>query len=214
MSDTTEVIAERLATLRRERGMTQDEISRFLKISRGRYANWETGLRSPKLDELASVADKLGVPAGWIVGWTNDRSNVAIGSTGYVTTNRTSVPTRNGSARINNAASITAYSAAYLEKRGLTETQCLSFIVADDDMREVCKRGDEVLIDRSVKAPGSSDLFGILVDGQAWVRWIRRNLDNTFTVSAEATDNEQTLSREALDELDILGRVARIASDR
>ncbi|KAA0015481.1 helix-turn-helix domain-containing protein [Salinicola corii] len=214
MSDTTEVIAERLATLRRERGMTQDEISRFLNISRGRYANWETGLRSPKLDELASVADKLGVPAGWIVGWTNERSNVAIGGAGYVTTNRTSVPTKSGSSRITNAASSTAYSVSYLRHRDLDETQCVSFTVCDDDMKEVCKRGDEILVDRRIKAPGSRDLFGILVDGQAWVRWIRRNLDNTFTVYTEATDDEQTLTREAFDELDILGRVARIASDR
>ncbi|WP_110636293.1 XRE family transcriptional regulator [Salinicola salarius] len=215
MSDTTEVIAERLATLRREHGMTQDEFSRFLHIPRGRYANWEVGLRSPKLDDIATMADRLNVPPQWIVGWTNDKSNAAIGGISYVRADRASVPTDNGTVRITNPSSLSALSSDYLERHGLNASQVLAIIVDDEEMRDVCKQGDEVVIDRNHRTPGNHrDLFGILLDGHAAVRWIRHNLDGTYSIFSEKDQSPPPITAEKLSALTILGRVIRIAADR
>ena len=49
-------IGETLKELRNHRGMTQEEISRELNISRQTYANYETEQRLPNLDMLCRLA--------------------------------------------------------------------------------------------------------------------------------------------------------------
>lgn len=212
MSTTTDVIAGRLAQLRSEHDMTQQEMSEFLQLSRGRYANWEVGFRSPKLDEIAMVADRLGVSPAWIVGWSDDRQNSVAVSGRYITAARHTIATNAGSARVDNAASDTAYSIDYLNRRGLKDPQCLSIRnTGDDAMPGIFAQGDEALIDRSQQTPTGTDLYAILIDNQAVVRWIERHPDGSATVKAERGDPWQTPD---IGNIRIIGRVARIAHDR
>lgn len=51
----------KLKTLRKNKGLTQDELAAALEITRATICNYELGRRSPGLDELKRIADYLGV---------------------------------------------------------------------------------------------------------------------------------------------------------
>lgn len=51
----------KLKTLRKNKGITQDELSKSLDITRSTISNYEIGRRSPNLDELKRIADYFGV---------------------------------------------------------------------------------------------------------------------------------------------------------
>ncbi len=55
-----------LRTLRGSR--TQSEFSRSLGIPQQTYANWETGTRQPKLDDLCKLSLQFEVSTDWLLG--------------------------------------------------------------------------------------------------------------------------------------------------
>ena len=66
-------LPERLTTLRKEHDKTQDEMARFLGITRPAYTAYETGRRQPDYETLIKLADFFNVPIDWILGRTNNR---------------------------------------------------------------------------------------------------------------------------------------------
>ena len=51
----------KLIKLRNDKGFTQEQIARLLKIKRATYANYETGYRSPSLEIIIELKKILGV---------------------------------------------------------------------------------------------------------------------------------------------------------
>ena len=51
----------KLTKLRIEKGFTQEQMARLLKIKRATYANYETGYRSPSLETVIELKKILGV---------------------------------------------------------------------------------------------------------------------------------------------------------
>ena len=51
----------RLIKLRKEKGFTQEQMARLLKVTRTTYANHETGYRSPNLKNIIEMKRILGV---------------------------------------------------------------------------------------------------------------------------------------------------------
>ncbi len=51
----------KLIKLRNEKGFTQEQMSRLLKVSRATYANYETGYRNPNLKNIIEMKKILGV---------------------------------------------------------------------------------------------------------------------------------------------------------
>lgn len=47
---------EKLKVLRKEKGLTQKNLSNMLNISQGAYANWENGKREPNFEKLSMLA--------------------------------------------------------------------------------------------------------------------------------------------------------------
>lgn len=62
------MIGEKLVELRKRRGLSQQEISDKLDVSRGTYSLWETNKRRPELDSLIAIADFYGVSVDYILG--------------------------------------------------------------------------------------------------------------------------------------------------
>jgi transcriptional regulator with XRE-family HTH domain len=62
------MIGERLVELRKRRGLSQQEISDTLQVSRGTYSLWETDKRRPELDSLIALADFYGVSVDYLLG--------------------------------------------------------------------------------------------------------------------------------------------------
>lgn len=51
----------KLIKLRNEKGFTQEQMARLLKITRATYANYETGYRNPSLKIVIELKKILGV---------------------------------------------------------------------------------------------------------------------------------------------------------
>ena len=64
--------SERLAALRRERGMTQAELAAELGISKSAVSMYERGNREPELDLLQEMADLFGVSVSSLLGREKD----------------------------------------------------------------------------------------------------------------------------------------------
>lgn len=54
-------LSENLKRLRNHRGLTQEEVSKYLKMNRATYAHYETGRREPDVATLKLLADFFNV---------------------------------------------------------------------------------------------------------------------------------------------------------
>lgn len=64
---------KRLAQLRKERQMTQDDLAAALRVSRSAIGMYEQGRREPDFEFLDTVADFFGVSIGFLVGGSDER---------------------------------------------------------------------------------------------------------------------------------------------
>lgn len=55
------MLAERIKNLRKDAGLSQEQMAERLGVSRQAVTRWETGLGTPDLDNLVAVADLFGV---------------------------------------------------------------------------------------------------------------------------------------------------------
>lgn len=68
----------RLKELRKEEGLTLDEIQNQAGIKRGTYSNYENGITEPKIDTWQKLADFFHVPTEYLMGITNDRVTLTV----------------------------------------------------------------------------------------------------------------------------------------
>lgn len=68
------MIGGRLSKLRKEKKMTQEEISKKLGIPRSTYSNYESGKREPDFNTAELIAEFLDVSIDYLIGRTNDRN--------------------------------------------------------------------------------------------------------------------------------------------
>lgn len=217
MSDTGNVISERLAALRKEKGLTLRECAENLNLNLSRYSNWEFGIRTPKHNELIQAADMFGVSAAWLAGFSDHRGHTVGSDSPYITAANPAVATKNsGAIKLSNASDTTAFHADYLAKRKIPEHRVLLLTADDDVMAPIIQKGDELLIDRSRIKVTTPDLCALVVNGRAWIRWVRPEIGDKYVVSAENSElyPPMHLTAEEFKKLDIIGRVARISRDR
>ncbi|CAM4411785.1 MULTISPECIES: helix-turn-helix domain-containing protein [Paenibacillus] len=70
------MLSERLLELRKERRLTQQEISKSLKMARTTYSGYENGSREPDNETLNKIADFLEVSVDYLLGRTEQRKQV------------------------------------------------------------------------------------------------------------------------------------------
>ena len=56
-------LAEKILSLRTQRGMSQDDLAEKLEVSRQSVSKWETAQSTPDLDKIIKLADLFGVSA-------------------------------------------------------------------------------------------------------------------------------------------------------
>lgn len=221
MPDIRAIVSERLRQCRHETGWTMIETARRLtklsgeKMTASRYSNWENAQRSPAPEEIIKLGALFKKPPAWLAGYT-DNDSAGIITDRYIVAADSRLVTNVGVFTTPQVSENTAYSMDYLNNRGLDKNKILSIIQLDKSMGELVPEGAEVLLDMSHSVVRGSDLFGIAVQSNIWVRSIRPELDGTFTLSAEDREHypDKVLTQEQLDNLNIIGRVARIAVDR
>lgn len=221
MSELRKIVAQRIKRCRQDKGWTIDETARRLsevsgeRITGSRYSNWEQELRMPAPEQMIQLGEAFGRPPAWLQGFTSNDSLSPV-STNYVTANSPSIATKAGLISVAQASDATAYSLDYLEKRGLNKNKLLAIRQLDGSMTGVIEEGDEVLLNREATTVQGADLFGIVVNGAIWVRWIRPQIDGAFIIAAQDREQypDQQMAAEQLESLDIIGRVSRISHDR
>lgn len=208
----TNVLGERLRELRKRQGLKAVDLANSISVNRARYSNWELGIRNPQYKELVMLADKLNVNPAYLLGWINDD----IYST-HLPVDRATVKRSDGSeVSVPNTTAAHAYSHEYLEQRGFQARELIALTADDDSMEDIVRKGDTVLVDMQRKRSPSRDLFAILINDRVWIRWIRPEIDGkSYTLMAEDSKQyaDQPLTKEQLEALDIIGRVARIERD-
>ncbi|WP_348773212.1 helix-turn-helix domain-containing protein [Paenibacillus pabuli] len=70
------MLSERLLELRKERRLTQQEISKLLKMARTTYSGYENGTREPDNETLNKIADFLEVSVDYLLGRTDQKKQV------------------------------------------------------------------------------------------------------------------------------------------
>ena len=66
----------KLIKLRNEKGLTQEQMARLLKMKRATYANYETGYRNPNLNTIIEIKKILGVTDDKIFLPDNDTKSI------------------------------------------------------------------------------------------------------------------------------------------
>lgn len=66
------MLSERLKTLRKEAGLTQEEVAKKLGISRPAYTYWEKGEKRPTPDKLTQIASLFGVSTDYLLNSNSD----------------------------------------------------------------------------------------------------------------------------------------------
>lgn len=64
----------RIATVRKQMGLSQEEFSELVNMSRRTVAAWESGDRTPSFSTLSDVADRLNVSVDYLLGRTNEQN--------------------------------------------------------------------------------------------------------------------------------------------
>lgn len=77
--DTSKEVGKRIANLRKEAGMTQEELARQIKCDRRAVSAWERGTRPLDINSWYGIAQTFGVSTDYIVG-TSPQRNCKSGS--------------------------------------------------------------------------------------------------------------------------------------
>ena len=62
------MFAERLQTIRKQKGNTQVSLAEKLEVSKGTVAMWETGKRTPDFETLITLSDIFDVRTDYLLG--------------------------------------------------------------------------------------------------------------------------------------------------
>lgn len=68
----TDELARRIATLRRQKGLTQNALAESMCVTPQAVSKWETGRAFPDLSRVDELAAVLGVEVTYLL-WGNDR---------------------------------------------------------------------------------------------------------------------------------------------
>ena len=80
-NDTSKKVGKRIANLRKEAGMTQEELARQIKCDRRAVSAWERGARPLDINSWYGIAQTFGVSTDYIVGTSPQRNCKSVSKT-------------------------------------------------------------------------------------------------------------------------------------
>lgn len=202
-----ELIANRIRSTRIKSDMTLTEAARLSNMSKARISNWEQGLRVPKYEQIFELAKIYKTRPEYLIGWI-DEKELSDKYSYY----KPSAEFNSGD-RVENVA----YHIEYLERLKLNKNFLLSIKVTDESAAGEIKLNDELLIDTQSTYSNKNDLFAIESNGRIWIRELKPTMQNdSFIMSSGDKESHPdiTYKKSELENIDIIGRVARISRDR
>jgi transcriptional regulator with XRE-family HTH domain len=222
MTDLRKLIAGRMRKCRKDSGLTLTQAAQQLSVLAGepislpRFSNWETPgePKIPSLHLFPHLARIFNVSPGYLACF-EDAPRRSFDDSDYLSTIR-SVTVGGRRVEIEGADDSIAFRRTYAEELGVPVEKLLVVKQLDDSMRDTLSRGDRAVIDARQSRIKGKDLFGLLVNGDVWLRWIRPEVDGTYTIAADDSDQypDQQLSGDDLANFQIIGRVVSLAIRR
>lgn len=74
------MLGDIISELRRDHGMTQDDLAAHLNVARPTLACWETGVNEPDIRSIISIADLFNVSCDYLFGRTTEKTNLNLES--------------------------------------------------------------------------------------------------------------------------------------
>ena len=72
----SEGMAQRISELRKERGLTLEQVADIVGVGKSTVRKWETGMiANMKRDKIASLAKALGTTPEYLMGWDDNKSS-------------------------------------------------------------------------------------------------------------------------------------------
>lgn len=81
-SDLYDALGQRISKVRELAMLRQQDLADATGLSRPGIANIEAGRQTVALHHLVAIAQRLGVPAGWLIGEANDTVPLILATTG------------------------------------------------------------------------------------------------------------------------------------
>lgn len=216
MTGLSMIIGQRLRKCRDARGWTLDEAIKRLShytpkpIGTTGMNMWELGERRPKMEAFLPLSKLYGVPASYLAGLDDDEH----AGDYFYPQKSPNVPGLLLDSSI--ADDALAFRASFLNELTISPDSLMLVRMPDDSMQGVVNKGDRVLLDLSKRDASQRDLFALLVSGRVWVRWIRPEIDETFTIASTNADQypDVRCTADELQKYQIIGRVVLIATSR
>lgn len=222
MTDLRKLIAGRIRKCRKDSGLTLTQAAQQLTLMAGenvslpRFSNWETTTdpKIPSLHLFPFLGRMFSVSAAYLAGF-EDVPRREFSDSDYVSTIRT-VAVGGRRVELDGADDSLAFRRKYAEELGVPAEKLLVVKQLDDSMRDTLSRGDRAVIDARQSRIKGKDLFGLLVNGDVWLRWIRPEVNGSYTIAADDSDQypDQQLSAEELTDFQIIGRVVLLTNHR
>lgn len=211
MTDLTRLIGQRLRKCREDRGWTLEEAVRELKatpegspVGTTGMNMWELGERSPRLEAFTALARIYNRPASYLAGLDSDDH-----AKDYVYPMAS--PSAPGLLLDSSLADdCLAVREPFLAELGVAPGDLMVIRMPDDSMHLTASKGDPLLLDMSRRdVTDERDMFALLVNGRVWVRWIRPEIDNTYSIASDDQGKypDQKVSADDLQKYQIIGRV-------
>jgi transcriptional regulator with XRE-family HTH domain len=222
MTDLRKLIAGRIRKCRKDSGLTLTEAAGQLSrlagenVSLPRFSNWETTVdpKIPSMHLFTHLARIFNVSAAYLAGF-EDVPRREFTDSDYISSIRT-VTVGGRRFEVEGADDSLAFRRAYVAELGVPAETLLVIKQLDDSMRDTLSRGDRAVIDARQSRVKGKDLFGLLVNGDVWLRWIRPEVDGSYTIAADDSDQypDQHLTAEQLKDFQIIGRAVLLTNTR
>lgn len=161
------VFSKNLNRLMNEKGISQTDIIRDLKINKSTISTWCNGSRLPRMDKVQMIADYLGVYKSDLI---EDKS------------------------QINNHNYDNLYNIAKIKLPLLGKVACGEPIFADEDRESYIMVGTDMKADFCLKCQGDSMINARIYDGDiVFVR--KQDIVNNGEIAVVIIDDEATLKR-------------------
>lgn len=218
MTDLNRLIGQRLRKCREARGWTLEEAVRQLRatadgspVGTTGMNMWELGERTPRLEAFMALSKIYNRPASFLAGLDSDDH-----APDYVYPMRS--PSAPGLLLDSTLADDSlAVRAPFLTELGVAPSDFMVIRMPDDGMANTAIKGDLLLLDLSKRdAPDERDMFALLVNGRIWVRWIRPEMDDSYSIASDDPVKypDQKVSADELQKFQIIGRVVMATKRR
>lgn len=218
MTDLSRLIGQRLRKCREARQWTLEEAVRQLNataagspVGSTGMNMWELGERRPRLEAFPALSKIYNMPASYLAGLDSGEH-----ASDYVYPLR--APSTPGLLLDSTLADdCLAVRAPFLAELGVAPNDLMVIRMPDDGMTHTAGKGDPLLLDQSKRtAPAERDMYALLVNGRIWVRWIRPEMDDSYSIASDDPVKypDMKVSVDDLEKFQIIGRVVMTTKRR